>query len=144
MQSIVPQWLQDIETLASLIGAILTLLVLRTVSEVRLSFQRRTRLPEISRDLAKYASDLNAALGAADIISAKTQIKSSRSLLVTARKLMPSDSAKELKLIIKRLDISKKRNHICQDNLDSAWEIYSDLQTSIQIIKQETKNVRWA
>ncbi len=57
---------------------------------------------------------------------------------------MPSDSAKELKLIIKRLDISKKRNHICQDNLDSAWEIYSDLQTSIQIIKQETKNVRWA
>lgn len=144
MESVLPQWLQDVETTLSLIGFVLTYVVFQAVREVRLSFQRRTRLPEIRRDLVKFASSLSTALAASDKESVKIEVRAATAILKTARRLLPKDDKSEVTAILRRIDIAKRKNHARLAASNGGWDFYSDILLSIRVLEQAIKNVRWA
>jgi len=145
LESVIPQWLQDFETGLSILGFVLTFVVYRAVSDVKKSFQRKARLPEIVKDLTKSSSELSKALSSlpADEVTAKTEVKAVASVIRMALKLLPSEEKKELKTILKKLTSDKVVKASVTDKSNAFWDAYSDIQVSVRVLNQAIKNLKW-
>jgi hypothetical protein len=60
--SLVPQWIQDVNTLVGLVGFAITIVIWWQVRNVKQSFRSRARLPDITGDLKTKVVDLSALL----------------------------------------------------------------------------------
>lgn len=141
----IPQWLQDIDTAFSLMGFFLTFVVFRAVSEVKASFQRKARLPEILKDLTKCGSELSKSLSSSpvDEITANMEIKSATSVLRLAKKYLPSEEKREIKFIIKRLEKISKDKSSKSAIHEELWDSYTEIQVAIRVINQAHKSTKW-
>ncbi len=64
--SLIPQWVQDINTLVGLIGFAITLVVWWQVRSVQLSFQAKARLPGLADAIGASRKELDKASKAPD------------------------------------------------------------------------------
>lgn len=146
MESVFPQWVQDINTGLSILGFAVTLFVLFEVKYIKNSFLSRARLPEVIKDLEKAGSILNGNLGQWPIQynEARCQIKIAAVLMKSASKMLPANERKELLRTHKKL-ITAVQNFSQQQytNVEAVWDLYSDIQSSIASITQVSKNNRW-
>lgn len=144
LESVIPQWLQDLETGLSILGFFLTYVVYRAVSDVKKSFQQKARLPEIVKDLSKSGSEISKALSSSPIdeMTAKTEIKAAASIIRMTLKLLPSEQKKELNGVLKKIS-NKVVKATVPANTDALWEAYTDIQFSVKVLNQAIKNLKW-
>ena len=146
MPSIFPQWAQDLSTALGFLGFFITVVVMIQVSGIKRSFRSRARLPEIVKELQKAGSALNVTLEGwpSRKNDARSHIKVAASLLQAATPLLPRDSRKVTKELHRKLAESAKNFNDQKYNLpDEAWEIYSDIQSSITHLNQSVRNLNW-
>lgn len=147
MSSIFPQWLQDLNTALGMVGFVITVVVMFQVSAIKRSFKSRARLPEIVKDLEQAGSALNATLAAwpAQKNNARSHIKVAASLLQAAVRLLPREEQTPIKSLEKRIsNAAKDFNCIRFDNPNEAWDIYSDIQSSITHLNQSVRSLNWS
>ena len=146
MPSIFPQWAQDLNTALGLVGFVITVLVMIQVSGIKKSFRSRARLPEIVKDLQKAGSSLNVTLEGWPLRKndARAHIKVATSLLRVAAPLLPRDSRKIIKDLERKLAVAvTSLNEEKYNSPDVAWEIYSDIQSSIAHLSQTVRSLNW-
>lgn len=146
MLSIFPQWAQDLNTALGMAGFVITVFVMTQVAGIKRSFRSRARLPEIVKNLELAGSGLNATLegwpGRKN--DARSPIKVAASLLQAALPLLPSETRSSIKSVQKKLAVSAKNfNDARYDVPDEAWDIYSDIQSSITHLKQSVSDLKW-
>ena len=147
MPSILPQWLQDLNTALGIAGFVITVIVMLQVSGIKRSFRSRARLPEIVKDLEKAGSSLNATLAAwpAQKNDARSHIKIAATLLESAIRLLPRADRSPIKRLADRISTSAKDfTSTKYDNPNEAWDIYSDIQSSITHLNQSVRSLNWA
>lgn len=146
MPSIFPQWLQDLNTALGIAGFVITVVVMFQVSTIKRSFKSRARLPEIVKELEQAGSALNATLAAwpAQKNNARSHIKVAASLLQAAVRLLPREERAPIKSLEKRISNAAK-DFNCRrfDNPNEAWDIYSDIQSSITHLNQSVRSLNW-
>lgn len=146
MPSIFPQWLQDLNTALGIVGFVITVVVMLQVSAIKRSFRSRARLPEIVTDLEQAGSSLNATLAAwpAKKNDARSHIKVAASLLQAAVRLLPREERAPIKMLEKRISSSAKDFDSSRfENPNEAWDIYSDIQSSITHLNQSVRSLNW-
>lgn len=146
MSSVIPQWVQDVNTGLSILGFGITLYVLFEVKFIKNNFLARARLPELIKDLAKAGSTLNGQLGEwpAQKNEALCQIKIAASLLKSASAMVPKTESKELARTHKKLtDAAHAYSRQNDISTDAIWDLYSDIQSGIASLTQVSKNNRW-
>ncbi len=129
-----------------MIGFVITVVVMFQVVGIRRSFRSRALLPEIVKDLQKEGSALNATLEGWPNRKndARLHIKVAASLLQTALPLLPHDARGSIKNVRKKLTESAKEfNDVKYNTPDEAWDIYSDIQSSIVHLKQSVRSSKW-
>lgn len=146
MPSVIPQWVQDINTGLSILGFGITLYVLFEIKLIKNTFLSRARLPEIIRDLESAGSTLSDQLGQwpSQRNEAICQIKVAASLLKSASFMVPTAERNELLKTHKKL-VGAAQSHSSKQPIstDSIWDLYSDIQSSIASMTQISKNNRW-
>lgn len=146
MQSIFPQWAQDINTGLSLLGFCITLYVLFEVKYIKNSFLRRARLPEVIKELSKAGSTLNTCLAQWPLQrnEAHCQIKVAASLMKSAIKMLPKEEKKEITRTHEKLTKAATEFNQAQfAQADAVWDLYSDIQSTITSMNQLSKNIKW-
>lgn len=144
--SVIPQWLQDLNTVLGMVGFLITIAVMYQVSAIKRSFRSRARLPQIIKELQRAGSSLNETL--ADWPErkndARAHLKVAASLLQATLPLLPRASRAALKLVHRKLVSSiRSFNEVTFDSPDAAWDLYSDIQSSITHLNQAMRNLNW-
>ena len=62
MPSIIPQWIQDLNTVLGIAGFLITVIVMFQVASIRRSFKSRAILADLIKELQKTGSNLNVTL----------------------------------------------------------------------------------
>lgn len=146
MQSFFPQWIQDINTGLSLVGFLITVYVLIEVRSIKKSFLSKARLPELISDLEKSGSIISKNLNnwPEQQHHFVHQVKISISLLNTTVEFTPTAQKVKIKNTVKKLsnsiDNTEKQKNI---TTEIAWDLYSDIQSSISQLTQILKNNQW-
>lgn len=146
MESIFPQWAQDLNTGLSFLGFLITAYTLYEVTRIKASFLAKVRLPDIIKELTKTGSTLNATLitWPQKRNEAISQIKISATLLKSAIPMLSGVEKKEISRIEKRLALAaKKFTNPSYPNTEEAWDIYSDIQSCLTSLTQVSKNMKW-
>lgn len=146
MNSAIPMWLQDLNTILGMVGFVITVVVMIQVASIKRSFRSRARLPEVIKELQKTGSVLNANLDGwpARKNDALMQFKVSAVLVRSAIPLVAGDTKKQLKAIHKKLDAAVQSFHDPKyQNLDAAWDLYSDVQQVITSLSQSVRSLKW-
>ncbi|MFN7122367.1 MAG: hypothetical protein ACK4NM_10075 [Hydrogenophaga sp.] len=146
MNSAIPMWLQDLNTILGIAGFVITVVVMIQVAAIKRSFRSRARLPEVIKDLQKTGSALNANLDGwpAGKNDALTQFKVSAVLVRSAIPLVAGDTKKQLKAIHTKLVAAAQSFHDPKyQNLDAAWDLYSDVQQVISSLSQSVRSLKW-
>lgn len=146
MSSIFPQWAQDLNTSLGIIGFVITVVVMLQVSGIRRSFRSRARLPEIVKDLKAAGSSLNRTLDdwPSQKNDARSHIKVAASLLQAAVPLLPRDARQVINASHSKLAESMKNfSDPKYSDPDEAWEIYSEIQSSITHLGQSVRSLNW-
>ncbi len=144
--SIAWQWIQDIDTLLSLLSFFVTLYVLYEVHVIKNTFFTRARLPEYLKDLGVAGSTLSASLNQwpTQRHAAHEQIKICVTILTSSRSVLPKEEKTEINKIIDKLNVAKVEFHSQKyDDVNNVWDLYSDIQSVIASMTQLSKNIRW-
>lgn len=139
-------WLQDLNTGLGIAGFIITVVVMLQVASIKRSFRSRARLPEVVRDLQKAGSALNTNLDGwpARKNDALTQVKVASVLVRSAIPLVAGDTKKQLKSIHAKLLVATQNfDSPKYQNLDAAWDLYSDVQQVITNLSQSVRTLKW-
>lgn len=141
MTSYLPQWLTDLASILTIIGFIITLLLLHEAKEIRKSFIRKARIPEIVTDLERISKELITHLQNSQdgIRAAHESVHRAIGLLESIEsKLSESDKVKV------NAFISNTKKAIGGTlNEDGYWDIYSNLSAITTYLQQLAKDVRW-
>lgn len=146
MNSLFPQWLQDVNTAFGLVGFAITVVVMCQVWSIKSSFRSRARLPEIISELEKSGSALNKSLNdwPAQKNSAHSQIKVAASLIQSTVEFLPNPIRKKAKIMHEKFEAAAKAfAHKKYDHADSVWDLYSDIQSIIVSLNQAARNMNW-
>jgi hypothetical protein len=143
--SYLPQWLNDVAAVSSVIGIGVTGFLYYEARGIKNSFLRRARLPQVNKELEDASAKISSNLGnwnkGKRLVIEQFAISSGllESLLV---KLPPFEKKKTSELISKlRLKkfffISKKLDE------DTAWQLYTNLSMVITMLRQLEKDSKW-
>ena len=141
MTSYLPQWITDLATILTIGGFIITLLLLREAKEIRKSFIRKARIPEIVTDLERISKELIAHLQNSQegIRAAHESVHRAIGLLESIEsKLSESDKTKVNEFI---RNTKKAIGGTIDEN--GYWAIYSSLSAITTYLQQLAKDVRW-
>jgi hypothetical protein len=146
LSSNIPQWLQDLDTVLGLVGFIITVALMFQVRTIKRSFLSRARLPVLIKDLEKAGTTLNGHLAnwPQRKNHARTQIKIAATLVRSAAQLLPAGDRKSIEETHLKLDVSAKTfGDVRFDDPDVAWDLYSDIQSTISTLTQSARNLNW-
>lgn len=147
MNSMLPSWVVDIATIATILGFFLTIMVWYQVKWIKLSYKNKARLPEIHLELSECASKINGYLNdwdnqermaIAEMTACKglldnLSLKSNSTLKKSASKLKLKISGKSSWYSFKALKM----------NSDLAWDIYGELTSLNNLLGQTIKDSKW-
>jgi hypothetical protein len=144
--SSLPQWLQDADTLLSILGFLITIAVLCQVRSIRSNFLARAELPTLNRKLTATASQLSAALNQWPSSRNKVHehIKIASALFGATLIMLPKQEKSVAKKIIEKLDeAASKFADEKFGSFNHAWVLYTDIQSCIVTLEQAVANDRW-
>jgi hypothetical protein len=139
-----PEWLTNINSVISIVGFIVNVVVFLQVASIRRSFSARARLPELIGDLTKSASELSASLNGwpNTCLDVRTQLKVAESTIKTAKRVLPRDVRGSLGPLYKGLKAIAKSVSPTTD-VDKIWSCYSEMLGAITSMEQHLKNIKW-
>jgi hypothetical protein len=146
LQSIFPQWAQDLNTGLGIVGFLITCYVMYEVASIRKSFRSRARLPEIVKNLQTAGSSLNGILADWPMRKddARVPIKNATHLLGAAMFLVKGDAKGSVRRLRKKLNtLARDFSDVKYDDPAQAWDIYSDIQASITLLSQTVSDQKW-
>ena len=144
MESYLPNWLQDFETILSIVGFIITAFLLFEVKKIRSSFLRRARIPEMIDELKSTSQIMSKNINnwnkqkrsfIEQALIAKGILENLKEKLVNSEKKKVNIFLSKLKPK-KLLIISISLNHLTEDE---AWEMYAEFSALITSLVQHDK-----
>ncbi|MCG7537287.1 hypothetical protein [Pseudoalteromonas sp. OOF1S-7] len=146
-----PNWPTDINqigSISSIIGLIVTVFLFFEARSIKNSFIRRARLPEVNRELLKFTSQLSERLKnwesqKTEAIETFSQIKA---LLQNIKPKLPSEEKRKVDEYLQKLH--PKRYLIIEGSLsdlteDDAWDRYTELSGLVTTLQQLAKDSKW-
>ncbi|MFW1760440.1 hypothetical protein [Acinetobacter calcoaceticus] len=148
MNSYLPQWLVDSGTILGIVGFFITIWLLWEAKQIRNSFMRKARLPEVIKDLSRSSAKL-----VTHLKNWETEEKEAINQLIISKALIEN-------LIPKVPDFEKKRcklfvNSVTPRTLffwtigsstvdeDKAWSLYTLLIEVLTMLEQLNKDSKW-
>jgi hypothetical protein len=130
----------SVGSVASIIGAIISIYVLLTVRKIENQFLFRVRVPEILKALKKNAGDLNEQLRQFESSHKSIEIIFSKvgSILKNLVPKISGSTKKSAKIFAKKLQKAKGKL-----SEDLAWALYTDLNAMIEELKQYHEDIKW-
>jgi hypothetical protein len=109
--SLIPQWIQDLNTVVGLIGFAITLVVWWQVRNVRLSFEIKGRLPRLITDIRASRKAIETILTQTPTPRQELQIESARvfALLDSAAELAPFRSRRLVRTATTKVDLAREQ-----------------------------------
>ncbi len=120
---------------------VISIFVLLDVRQIKESFSRKARVPEIVKDLEKIFSELTKRLAnyKDDNLPVYEKIHEARGLLSSIREKMPETQKTAIQSF---LDSTDQQDEF-KKNEDKCWNIYTKLSEIIANIKQLEKDIKW-
>ncbi|MUH95238.1 hypothetical protein GNP63_01555 [Aliivibrio fischeri] len=148
MTSYFPQWFIDLGTVLTVLGFIITLWLLWLTKDIKNSFLRRARLPQIIRELKSESTKLSSHLKKweDEERDAIKQLSICKALLTNLVSKLPETEQKKCKEFIKKMTPRKFlifRGKVTCINEDRAWELYTELSELTTILIQLEKDSKW-
>lgn len=144
--SFIHPWIQDINTILGMVGFCITIVVWLQVGTIKKSFKSKALLPDIVSDIEKRGSALNISINdwPKSRNEVKATIKAVDSLLNTALQFLVSPEKNEIKRIKKQINTAiKKFDTQKYKEIDAIWDVYTDIQSAIINLKQNSKTMQW-
>lgn len=149
MNSIFPQWIVDLATVATFVGFIITIAVLFQVRSIKNTFKNKARLPEIKKELSACTTKISRSLN--DWSNSKNNIHEEFSkcaaLLDNLKNKLDGDSQLLVKTMRERLvrtKLLRRAQSIIEiENKDQAWALYSELSRVNTHLDQVIKDMKW-
>ena len=141
-----PKWINNLATIATIVGFLITVYVSWSVRSIRHSYRQRARLPELSQDLSSAGSKLSRSLASSSfdrhdahiqLNVAATLIEAIAKISVYPDKRAHRRSAKRIRKIVRGLE----RNGDGAE--DQAWTAYGEVQQVIVSVEQAIKSSKW-
>lgn len=144
-------WLFDINnigSISSIIGLFVTIWLFIIAKNIKNSFLRRARLPEINKDLSKAASQLSDRLKMweNDKTSAVETFSMIKALLENIKPKLPSEEKNKVNEYLFRLHPKKYwfiKNSLSELTEDEAWQRYTELSGLLTALQQLAKDSKW-
>ena len=148
MESFLPNWIKDTETILSIIGFLVTLILLYEAKKIRLSFLRRARIPEMIEELKATSQIMSK-----NINNWSNQNRSFVEQTLIAKGILENLKEKlvnsEKKKVILFLNMLKPKKwfvieiKLSQLNEEEAWAIYAEFSALITSLVQHNKDSNW-
>lgn len=146
-----PNWLtnlNNIGSISSIIGFVVTILLFLEARKIRNSFLRRARLPEVTRELSKSTSKLSEHLKGWDYdkTPAVEEFSKVKALLENIKSKLPPEEQKKVGNYLVRLYPKKFLvivSPLSNLNEDDAWERYTELSGLVTALQQLAKDSKW-
>ena len=135
------EWFTDLASMSSIVGLIITILLLIEARKIRESFLLKARLPEIINDFEQISLNL--------IESTKDWEKSKAERLkelARCKSILTDIKIKLSKNVQNNIDdfVMKISNKELSDlNIDEVYNIYAELQVVVESLKQTKENLKW-
>lgn len=148
IESFLPQWVSDAGTIGSLIGLIISIILLLEARKIRQSFLRRARLQPITRELKKATSEIAKTMKnwPKDKTPALEQFAIVKGLLENIRPKLPNEEKQNINHVLSKLQPKKFllfQSTLSELSEDTAWDIYTDLNTIVTSLDQLAKDSKW-
>ncbi len=143
-----PQWIQNLSILFSIFGFVVTCFLLIEARDIKNSFLRKARIPEIVTELTDVSGKLARNLKKWDAESslALERLEITKGLLESIEKKLPGHEKKKVSNLISKLNVKKWiffKVPISVLEKDQAWDLYTELSGVITSLKQLEKDSKW-
>lgn len=146
-----PSWITDINFIASIcsiVGLFVTIFLYIEAKEIRKSFLRRARLPEVNKELTKISSQISNQLKnwSTDKGPALESFAKAKAILESTKPKLPAEKKIKVETLLRKL--SPKKYYIFNISLSDlseilAWDIYTELSGVIMHLDQLSKDSKW-
>ncbi|EPJ5650907.1 hypothetical protein LLI86_001568, partial [Acinetobacter baumannii] len=148
VKSYLAQWLIDLGTIFSIIGFFITIWLLWEAKQLRKSFFRRARLPEVIENLTIASSKLSSHLKKWETEDKEAihQLSICKAVIENVTPKLPDNAQKKCKIFVKSVtpttfliwtfgssDIDK----------DKAWDLYALLSEVVTMLQELEKDLKW-
>ena len=131
------------ESVSSILGLLITVWILLNLHGIRKDFLFRARIPQLIRKLKEHSSRLNKHLqdfsGSGQMID--LELGKCRANLRSLRSKLPRNSKRSVKKLEKQ--IQKNTPTKSESSKDKIWEIYTDLNSLIEEMKNLEQDKQW-
>ena len=142
-----PSWLNYTSAVSSIIGLAVSVFVLYEAKQIRQSFMRRARLPEIAADVGKVSSNLLKSLKdwPKEQRLGIAQIHIAVGLLRNAANKVPDSDQKRINQAIAKLCKRKffRMEPVNDATVEEAWAFYYELSSINTLLEQLVKDTKW-
>ncbi|MDF3867964.1 hypothetical protein P3W53_26090 [Pseudomonas denitrificans (nom. rej.)] len=143
MASIFPDWVQDANTALSAVGFALSVWAIFGVASIKKRLQSRVRIPALINEIEKSGSTLNKLINTnpLQVSSAIKEIKQVIIYIRHAKPHIPSSEKKHLDKISGKLSaLDDAHSRHVEINKEHLLDIYSEIQSSVTIMKEVNKS----
>jgi len=145
---LLPDWVQNIASVSSILGLGLTVWLLVEAKKIRNSFLRRARLPEVIKELSKANNKISKHLGnwSTEEREGIKQFTIAKELLESLQQKLPDIEKKKVTIYTQTLEIRRYfflKSTISEATEDEAWKLYTGLSGIITSLNQLQKDSRW-
>jgi len=148
LESELHPWVVDFASISSIVGVFVAFYILRETADIKKSFLRKARLPEISKELKIKSKNISSGLKSwgTEKNTVNEQYAIVRGLLENITNKLPDDERKQVTGFINSLKIRywiflKKSLVIDEEN--KGWELYGELSRIITRLEQLQKDSKW-
>lgn len=148
VNSYLPQWLVDSGTILGIVGFFITIWLLWEAKQIRNSFIRRARLPEVIRELKNNTKLLSTHLKywESEEKEAVHQLRICKALIESLIPKLPDNAQKSCKTYVKSISpitFFYWRFGSSDIGKDKAWELYGQLSEIVTMLHQLDKDSKW-
>lgn len=146
-----PEWLPDmgdVGAISSVLGLIVTIFLFLEARQIRNSFLRRARLPEVCRDLSKLTSQLSGHLKGWNENKKPSleNFSKIKALLENIKEKLPGDEKKKVNECL--MELSPRQSWFSRGSLsdlteEEAWRRYTELTGLVMSLQQLIKDSKW-
>ena len=131
------------ESVSSILGLLITIWILFNLNRIRKDFLFKARIPQLIQKLEKHSSLLSTYLqdfgGSRQMIN--LELGKCRANLRSLRSKLPRNSKRSVKKLEKQ--IQKNTPTKAESSKDTIWEIYTDLNSLIEDMKNLEQDKKW-
>ena len=138
MNQVFPLWIQNISIISSVIGLVVTVFLFIEAREIKKSFIRKARLPDLNNELNSISSKLNDILNNWDKKDFMVELGKLRGMLEQGKAKLHNDDKEAVGSLLKSLEVVNS-----ELSEDQAWELYTNFQYVTSRLQQTEKDSKW-